>query len=256
MSMRAQVSLQFDDTELFENFVTPYKESRLLNSLIIKLLSKYYYDEEFRCLAEGTSLNSAVDNETVQSTQDIINAIRNSLIMQCYLVEDTSDTPTILNKTNGVARQTGVAKTTSTESGTNVLKDISGSKDKSENIDLIVPTSSSNQQNTESIKNVDDFIDSIKDFLSGFALLQDQLTELANQNKSLQEQLDEANISLEQLRNKEEEKQPFRKSYGAFDGAVCVSNVQFEQVQDNLNALENIFNIFLVSINKLIKNSV
>ena len=130
MSMRAQISLQFDDTELFENFVTPYKESRLLNGLIIKCLSSYYYNEEVRNLIEGTSLNDVTDGEEIQTTQSIVDNIRASLIMQDYLASElqitvdngTEDINNILNKTNEVAKQTGVAKTTSTESGANVLK--------------------------------------------------------------------------------------------------------------------------------------
>lgn len=130
MSMRAQISLQFADADLFENFVTPYKENRLLNSLIIKCLSAYYYNEDVRNLIEGTSMSDATNGEEVQSTQSIVDNIRASLVMQDYLATElqstidngTEDIDNILNKTNEVARQTGVAKPSQTESGSNVLQ--------------------------------------------------------------------------------------------------------------------------------------
>ena len=128
--MRAQISLQFADADLFENFVTPYKENRLLNSLIIKCLSAYYYNEDVRNLIEGTSMSDATNGEEVQSTQSIVDNIRASLVMQDYLATElqstidngTEDIDNILNKTNEVARQTGVAKPSQTESGSNVLQ--------------------------------------------------------------------------------------------------------------------------------------
>jgi hypothetical protein len=128
--MRAQISLQFADADLFENFVTPYKENRLLNSLIIKCLSAYYYNEDVRNLIEGTSMSEATNGEEVQSTQSIVDNIRASLVMQDYLATElqstidngTEDIDNILNKTNEVARQTGVAKPSQTESGSNVLQ--------------------------------------------------------------------------------------------------------------------------------------
>ena len=130
MSMRAQISLQFADADLFENFVTPYKENRLLNSLIIKCLSAYYYNEDVRNLIEGTSMSDATNGEEVQSTQSIVDNIRASLVMQDYLATElqstidngTEDIDNILNKTNEVARQTGMAKPSQTESGSNVLQ--------------------------------------------------------------------------------------------------------------------------------------
>ena len=128
--MRAQISLQFADADLFENFVTPYKENRLLNNLIIKCLSAYYYNEDVRNLIEGTSMSDATNGEEVQSTQSIVDNIRASLVMQDYLATElqstidngTEDIDNILNKTNEVARQTGVAKPSQTESGSNVLQ--------------------------------------------------------------------------------------------------------------------------------------
>lgn len=129
MSMRAQLSLVFDDENLFDNFIKPYKEGKLLNNLIIKCLSAYYYDEDIRNGVEGQSKDlSGVDEVT--STQSLVDGIRASLIMQDFLaseLQDTIDAGTpdvsqILNKTNEAAEKSGVAKTTKTEYGASVLK--------------------------------------------------------------------------------------------------------------------------------------
>lgn len=129
MSMRAQLSLVFDDENLFDNFIKPYKEEKLLNNLIIKCLSAYYYDEDIRNGVEGQSKDlSGVDEVT--STQSLVDGIRASLIMQDFLaseLQDTIDAGTpdvsqILNKTNEAAEKSGVAKTTKTEYGASVLK--------------------------------------------------------------------------------------------------------------------------------------
>lgn len=130
MSMRAQLSLMFDDENLFDNFVKPYKDEKLLNNLIIKCLSAYYYNEEVRNLIEGTSLDDVADSEEVTSTQSLVDGIRASLIMQDFLASElqntidagTPDVSEILNKTNEAAEKSGVAKTTQTEYGTSVLK--------------------------------------------------------------------------------------------------------------------------------------
>lgn len=129
MSMRAQLSLVFDDENLFDNFIKPYKEEKLLNNLIIKCLSAYYYDEDIRNGVEGQSKDlSGVDEVT--STQSLVDGIRASLIMQDFLaseLQDTIDAGTpdvsqILNKTNEATEKSGVAKTTKTEYGASVLK--------------------------------------------------------------------------------------------------------------------------------------
>lgn len=128
--MRAQLSLMFDDENLFDNFVKPYKDEKLLNNLIIKCLSAYYYNEEVRNLIEGTSLDDVADSEEVTSTQSLVDGIRASLIMQDFLASElqntidagTEDVSSILNRTNEAAEKSGVAKTTQTEYGASVLK--------------------------------------------------------------------------------------------------------------------------------------
>lgn len=130
MSMRAQISLQFDDADLYQNFVIPYKEGRVLNSLIIKCLSAYYYNEEVRNLIEGTSIEDATDGESVQSNQSLCDSIRASLMMQDFLASElqntidngTEDIENVLHKTNDFAEKSGVAKPTTSEYGSNILQ--------------------------------------------------------------------------------------------------------------------------------------
>lgn len=129
MALRAQISLQFDDAELFEQFIEPYKRNRLLNGIIIKCLSAYYYNEEVRNLIEGSTLEDVTDDENIVSTQDMINNIRASLLMQDFLTEElqnsidngSEDIENILNRTNSFAKQEGVMKETKSDFGSTML---------------------------------------------------------------------------------------------------------------------------------------
>lgn len=129
MSMRAQLNLLFDDENLFDNFIKPYKDEKLLNNLIIKCLSAYYYDENIRKGVEGQTEDLS-GIEEVTSTQSLVDGIRASLIMQDFLASElqdtidkqTEDVSEILNRTNEAAEGAGVAKTTQTEYGASVLK--------------------------------------------------------------------------------------------------------------------------------------
>jgi hypothetical protein len=128
--MRAQISLQFDDEDLYSNFVVPYKEQRVLNSVIIKCLSAYYYNEEVRNLIEGTSMEEVTDGEGIQSTQSLCDSIRASLMMQDFLTSElqntiangTEDITNILNQTNDLAKKSGVAKASTSEYKSEVLQ--------------------------------------------------------------------------------------------------------------------------------------
>ena len=129
MSMRVQLSLLFDDENLFDNFIKPYQNEKLLNNLIIKCLSAYYYNESIRNEFESQTEDlSGVDEVT--DTQSLVDGIRASLTMQDFLADElqktidagTEDLPQILNKTNEAAERSGVVKTTQTEYGSAVLK--------------------------------------------------------------------------------------------------------------------------------------
>lgn len=129
MSMRAQLSLLFDDEDVFDNFIIPYKNEKLLNGLIVKCLTAYYRNEDVRTLIDGSFIDTVPEDE-VSSTQSLVDGIRASLIMQDFIASElqktieagTEDVSNILNRTNDVAEQAGVAKTTTAEYGISVLK--------------------------------------------------------------------------------------------------------------------------------------
>lgn len=134
MAMRAQCSLQFSDKELYENFVIPMKQSKELNTLIIKCLKAYYYDPQAREAIEGTDnpLNRStdVDESAVSTQQDMINNIRQSLMMQSYMAQEMEDTlangvddiSDILHNVNDVAESSGVANRRETENSSGILR--------------------------------------------------------------------------------------------------------------------------------------
>lgn len=140
MSMRAQVSLQFDDADLFDNFIIPYKENRLLNSLIIKCLSSYYYNEDVRNLIEGTSIDDVTEDDSVASNnQSIFDSMRASLLMQDFFASElqntidngTEDVENILHQTNDLAKKSGVAKPSTSEYGSSILQITTSNNEKS-----------------------------------------------------------------------------------------------------------------------------
>ena len=68
--MRVQLSLNFEDEELFKGFIEPYKRCRCLNSLIKKLLSAYYYNPDIRALFEGFE-QPEVETELTQLQNEV-----------------------------------------------------------------------------------------------------------------------------------------------------------------------------------------
>lgn len=128
--MRAQVSLMFDDADLFENFITPCKEERRLNGIIVKCLKAYYLDERVRSMIEGGVDSEEVNSEEVKTTQSICDSIRAGLIMQNYLAEElkqtvedgVEDIEGILSQTNKRAEDHGFGTAYQTKSGSTILQ--------------------------------------------------------------------------------------------------------------------------------------
>lgn len=123
-NMRAQLSLLFTDKTLYENFIVPCKNDRMLHSIIMKCLSAYYYNDDVRKMIEGVELQSSAETvENTKSYQDSINNIRDILAMQGFIskelentMEDGIDDMTdILDHVNQTAEDYGVVKTTETE---------------------------------------------------------------------------------------------------------------------------------------------
>lgn len=123
MSMRAQLNIMTDDEELFDRFIKPYKEEKLLNNLILKCLSAYYYNEEVRNLIEGTSLDDSVP---VADTQSLVDGIRADVATQKFLADElektieagAEDVSNLLNRVDN----SGVTKTAKTEYGASALQ--------------------------------------------------------------------------------------------------------------------------------------
>lgn len=319
MKNRTQVSLYWEDDKIFKDFVLPYKENRLLNTLLVKCATAYFTDETVRNLIEGTSLSDTTSEDEMQSTQSIVDNIRKNIVMQDYLATElqstnSDNTDDILNKVNEVARQTGMAKPSQTESDSSVLKEVpktvssssqeTVSKTQLEIIVQSIVLLAKSQNNSDVLKSLktsgvvipDDIIESIshqeklgafdevlksvsneaaplilaildrekkakeasdvakrtildlqeqlniaeskeiefesvKDtFVKAMNQLQEVNTRLELKNQQLQEELNEYNAA-----------QHSRKSYGAFDDAIIVSNNHIKSVQDSLqNAVEYI----------------
>lgn len=125
MAMRAQCSLQFSDKELFDNFIKPMKNNHELNPIIIRCLSAYYYNEELRAKIDGISDEEILGTQNQESPQDVIDSIRQSLIMQSFMAQEIEDTLSngtedigdILHNVNKKAEETGVAHREATTSG-------------------------------------------------------------------------------------------------------------------------------------------
>lgn len=128
--MRAQVSLQFDDEDLFNNFIIPCKDQRLLNGIIVKCLKAYYTNSDVRDTIEGVGLEDVTDAGEVTSTQSICDSIRASLVMQDYLVEELKqtvedgreDVESILSQANKHAEDKGFGSSYTTKSGSTILQ--------------------------------------------------------------------------------------------------------------------------------------
>jgi hypothetical protein len=128
MAMRAQCSLQFSDKDLYDNFIIPMKQSKELNNIIIKCLTAYFYNEEARNCIEG-QIGTDEDTE-VNTQQEMINNIRQSLMMQSYMAQEMQDTlangiddvSDILHNVNTKAEETGIVHTEKTEAASNILR--------------------------------------------------------------------------------------------------------------------------------------
>lgn len=128
MAMRAQISLQFSDPDLYNNFILPSKDNKVLNGLIVKCLSSYYYSEEARQAIEGVSLEDLTDTSEIKSTLDICEDIRRSLLTQDFFAEQLSQVIAkgtedfTISDINAVAAATHEVKAAKTDYHSTVLK--------------------------------------------------------------------------------------------------------------------------------------
>lgn len=126
--LRSQVSLIFENEDLFDNFITPLKKNKELSGTIIRLLQAYYESEEVRALIDGVSFEDVIEDgdKVIDSTEaiDKINQMRQTLAMQDFLFTQTEQVleegvceMETLMRTNDIARRKGFMKTESTDVG-------------------------------------------------------------------------------------------------------------------------------------------
>ena len=122
MAAKVQMSLSFDDEELFNNFIVPCKDDKILNQLMIRCLSAYYYDEEVRNRIEGSKAGNPTDSMAIQS---ICDGIKDSLLMQVFVeskLEDACGVDEVLCEINETAVKLGLAKPVTSEYGSCMLR--------------------------------------------------------------------------------------------------------------------------------------
>ncbi len=124
---RVQASLIFRDAELYNDFILPCKQEKELNSLIVRCLSAYYYNEDARNAIDGTSLED-ISDAGVSDNQAICDSLRAALVAQDYFVNELQNTmadgmddiQSILNGANDMARDAGVCEPSASEYGAGV----------------------------------------------------------------------------------------------------------------------------------------
>ncbi len=111
--LRKQVSLKFTDSELYHALIEPLHENRQLTDIIIKCLSAYYYNEEWRTIVDGTS--TIADSDTIfddgnkqADAKASIKEVRQLLQMQSILMEEFEDT--IADGTDSINASMSMAK--------------------------------------------------------------------------------------------------------------------------------------------------
>lgn len=118
MNRRVQLSLLFDDADLFEGLVVPWKANRELSPLVIKLLSAYFYSDEIRGLVDCFQEEEIVCEEATSSFEESIANARNTLAFMNMLTEGAK---TVLSggidEINNIASATGGAPAQETKFG-------------------------------------------------------------------------------------------------------------------------------------------
>ena len=237
MSMRAQLNIMTDDEELFNDLIKPYKEEKLLNNLILKCLSAYYYNEEVRNLIEGTSLD---DSEPVADTQSLVDGIRADIATQKFLADElqktidagTEDVSEILNRTDK-ASKLGVAKITKTEYGASVLK----IEQHNLNLDTKEPQSEQKQPEIKS-----------DDTLKILVMAVSKLAE-ANGNKEVVDLLNNQDVSKVDDSSLENNNKDSRVADSSFRNDITKLALELATTGNDLTLVKDILNTCLSAVN-------
>ena len=78
---RVQLSLTIHDETLMEELIKPYKSNKELTSLIERLLSAYYYNEEVRDIVDGEGVTDIGGSEFDQMQEYFSNIKKNLAVM-------------------------------------------------------------------------------------------------------------------------------------------------------------------------------
>ena len=263
-NLRVQLSLQFKDEDLIENFIKPYKEERRLNSVVIKCLSSYYHNEEVRNLVEGVSLEDITGGEVVKSDQALFNEIRQVLMMQDYMAQELQNTmdndvhnvEDILGKTNEMAESTSkVYADCDSETGNMFLRIGELPKVGDSSKSITKPKKSSEVFNVKTVNNSlqtslskwEDSVHGIAESMSQLIASVEQAKEQAQkeQQKVKQErvllerekegvQLEHAHIQQEREKFEKEKTETKMRTYDLLDTALIVTGGQLSETKNSI----------------------
>lgn len=122
-ALRAQLSLTFDDEQLYDALIIPYKEDKELNSLVVKLLTKYFYNEDVRALVDGSSeqdmqMESESDsriNDMFRNAQQLMACMS---VLEDVAIDDLQNSiSTVSDLMNTTAKATGGTEETNSQFG-------------------------------------------------------------------------------------------------------------------------------------------
>lgn len=124
-SMRLQLSLICADRTLYDGLLIPFKENKELHSLVLKLLSAYYYNGSVRDAVEGYDLSSYVDKDVVNNSDqnNVFAEVRKTLTAMNFLASTAKDEleggiEEMLARINDVAKQSGGEASVKSDFGT------------------------------------------------------------------------------------------------------------------------------------------
>ncbi len=88
---RAQVSLSFEDEELYEGLIVPLKKTKTLQKTILDCLTAFYYNDTVRQIVSGIEEEIYLEEE-VEDKDAIFADIRNSLLASEFIMDECAAT--------------------------------------------------------------------------------------------------------------------------------------------------------------------
>lgn len=122
-ALRAQLSLTFDDEQLYDSLIVPYKEEKELNPLVVKLLTKYFYNKDVRALVdESSESDMQIDSESDSRINDMFRNAQQLMacmsVLEDVAIDDLQNSiSTVSDLMNTTAEATGGTKETNSQFG-------------------------------------------------------------------------------------------------------------------------------------------